>query len=302
MRKNQLILISLVCSVFLPLSHFDGAPTQLFDLKKCRQELEVMRGILRTTLQFASQELTSESSTAELAKAYVNRGFEFSNLGALYLVGQGAIFTIPASDFDSGAGHDFALGGDFKYSFNFDDQQGWLEDLGSQMEEMRDQLAGIGPEIAAALAGPPVPPTPPTPGVAVTPQVPKPAPNVEREAKQRLATREKALKDRLSELQERVKKRNTDRAAREARFQEYLGQLKVFLVEALANHGDSLTIVKPNEYVNIVISRNPGLWRVEDLERSQKEILSVQKSVITDYKAGRLTMEAFKEKVMDYVN
>ena len=30
---------------------------QPFDLRKCQQELEIMKGILRTTLGFASQEL-----------------------------------------------------------------------------------------------------------------------------------------------------------------------------------------------------------------------------------------------------
>jgi hypothetical protein len=36
--------------------------------------------------------------------------------------------------------------------------------------------------------------------------------------------------------------------------------------------------------------------------RGQREIISVQKSTITDYKAGRLTLDGFKAKVLVYSN
>jgi len=78
---------------------------------------------------------------------------------------------------------------------------------------------------------------------------------------------------------------------------------KVFLMEAMANHGDSLTVVKPGEYVNLVIIDGGTHWFGDDSgDRAQREILSVQKSVITDYKTGKLTLDAFKQKVLNYAN
>ena len=76
-------------------------------------------------------------------------------------------------------------------------------------------------------------------------------------------------------------------------------------MEAMANHGDSLTVVKPGEYVNVVIIDEGSRWFAladDSGDRAQREILSVQKSVITDYKTGKLSMEAFKQKVLNYVN
>src|SRR5262245_30369551 len=57
MRKWQ---VGLVCGVSLILLWWKSAPgsqAQLFDSKKTQQELEIMKGILRTTLDFASKEL-----------------------------------------------------------------------------------------------------------------------------------------------------------------------------------------------------------------------------------------------------
>ena len=48
-----------------------------------------------------------------------------------------------------------------------------------------------------------------------------------------------------------MKQRGAEEEARQAKFRESLSQLKVFLMEAMANHGDSLTVVKPGEYVNL---------------------------------------------------
>jgi hypothetical protein len=100
-----------------------------------------------------------------------------------------------------------------------------------------------------------------------------------------------------------VKQRGEEEEARQAKFRESLSQLKIFLMEAMANHGDSLTVVKPGEYVNLVIVDDGNRWFVDDSgDRAQREILSVQKSIITDYKTGKLSLDAFKQKVLNYVN
>ncbi len=315
MRKVHGIAVAFVCAVLLPLNSFESAPSQPFDLKKCRQELEIMKGILKTTLGFASKELVSVKRETRPGKVDVFlRGIEFSNIGAFYLAGQGAVFTIPASGLRDRFGKmpaAFAFAdGNFKFDFDFSDQSELLNTLRAQIDSLNEQLHngffGLrGPDVVAALAVPPAPPAPSAAGPGPVPSPPQaPNPNNDKESKERMAAKEKELRLKLSELQEKVKKRGEEEEARAEKFREGLEQLKVFLVEALANHGDSLTVVKPNEYLNLIITEDNGRWLGlgDDGERVQREILSVQKSVVTDYKAGKLTMDAFKQKVMDYMN
>lgn len=302
----------MVCAVLWSLKSFQGAQLQPFDLKKCQQELEIMKGILRTTLGFASQELATgwrkeKAETKFTAKRFVFGRSDF-NIGAFYLAGQGAVFTIPTSGFRDlmrarKGGMALAIAnGDFNFNWN-----GTLVDeIHHELNALNDQLAAFGLQGRAALALSPEPPVPPVP--AVSPASPAPAPKPPRpgqakDSSESSAAREKELRAKLSELQEKVKQRGAEEEARQAKFRESLTQMKVFLMETLANHGDSLTVVKPIEYVNLVIIDEGSRWFGEDSsDRTQREILSVQKSVITDYKAGKLTLEAFKQKVLDYVN
>jgi hypothetical protein len=117
----------------------------------------------------------------------------------------------------------------------------------------------------------------------------------------------------LREYQDKVKERRKASELREKAYQELLTQAKMHLIEAIANHGDSLTHVKPEEYINLVLTsgRGGGAMLIGELygdtveyasagSRTGREIISVQKSYITDYKAGRLTLEGFKQKVLQY--
>ena len=182
-----------------------------------------------------------------------------------------------------------------------------MEQLGNQLNELNLELKNnFGFDAVAALApGPraPSPPVPPAP--AASPVAPAPAakPAQAKDVPEAATAREKQLRQKLAELQDRVKQRGEEEEARQAKFRESLSQLKVFLMEAMANHGDSLTVVKPGEYVNLVIVDEANRWFGDDSgDRAQREILSVQKSVITDYKAGKLSLDAFKQKVLNYVN
>ena len=102
MKRNHFVIVAVIGVVLLSLNGSQGAQVQPFDLRKCQQELEIMKGILRTTLGFASQELAAglksdKMATHPTAKRFVfGRGGEF-NIGAFYLAGQGAVFTIPTS-------------------------------------------------------------------------------------------------------------------------------------------------------------------------------------------------------------
>jgi hypothetical protein len=315
MKRNYFVIIAVIGVVLLLLNGSQGAQVQPFDLRKCQQELEVMKGILRTTLGFASQELASsfksdkvETKTGPKRIAFARSG-EF-NIGAFYLTGQGAVFTIPTSsvrDLMRARKEDlaFSLAADIKGGgWN----GAWMEQLGNQLNELNAQLQdGFGLDGIPALAAVPAPPVAPQPPVpAVSPASPAPAPKPGQTTDSHPATlREKQLRQKLAELQEKVKQRGEEEEARQARFRESLSQLKVFLMEAMANHGDSLSVVKPEEYVNLVLVDEGNRWfgfGDDSGDRAQREILSVQKSVITEYKAGKLSLEAFKQKVLNYVN
>src|SRR5262245_51074351 len=307
MKTNHFLTIAVTCIVVLMfLGSFQGAQVQPFDLKKCQQELEIMKGILRTTLGFASEELTSslkndKIETKNFAKHFVyGRSGDF-NIGAFYLAGQGAVFTIPTSNVrDMMRGKmAFALAAPGMKDMGWNGE--WVEQLEKQINELTTQLQGSYLEAFGPM--PPAPPSPPAP--AVSPDSPVPTPNAapSQGSPDAATTREKQLRKKLADLQDRVKQRGAEEEARQAKFRERISQLKVFLMEAMANHGDSLTVVKPGEYVNLVIVDEGNRWFGDDSgDRVQREILSVQKSVITDYKAGKLSMDAFKQKVLNYVN
>jgi hypothetical protein len=312
MKRSHFVIIAVVCITLWSLNSFQGAQMQPFDLRKCQQELEIMKGILRTTLGFASQELATglksdKVETKPGAKRFVfGRSGDF-NIGAFYLAGQGAVFTIPTSsvrDMMRARKENmyFALASDMK---DLGWNGAWTEQLENQINELTGQIQGLAADGFAALA--PVPPTPPAPAVSPAPAPKPPQATKDRPGRADLeverSTREKQLRQKLAELQDKVKQRGEEEEARQAKFRESLSQLKVFLMEAMANHGDSLTVVKPGEYVNLVIVDEGNRWFADDSgDRAQREILSVQKSVITDYKSGKLTLDAFKQKVLNYVN
>jgi len=109
------------------------------------------------------------------------------------------------------------------------------------------------------------------------------------------------------ELDKRLVQRQADVKARIERMQARTDTLKKHLVEALANHGDSMTIVGEDEYLNLILEpdSSPGLmagvvFGVRNSAAVRSETLTVRKSWITDYKAGRLTMAEFKQKVLRY--
>jgi hypothetical protein len=89
------VIISLV---LLGLGSLQGSQTFPFDAKKCQRELEVMKGILQTTVDFVAKELSGVDGGTKKSR------FEFGpiiwnseRITAFYLAGQGAVFTIPAS-------------------------------------------------------------------------------------------------------------------------------------------------------------------------------------------------------------
>ena len=97
-----------------------------------------------------------------------------------------------------------------------------------------------------------------------------------------------------------MKKSREEAAASQQKLLENLKEIRVYLVEALANYGDALTQVKSNEYINLILSTNTFDDTDSGRMKTRHDIISAQKSWITDYKAGRITLDNFKQKVLQY--
>jgi molecular chaperone GrpE (heat shock protein) len=318
----------------LILISWNAAPrsqAQFFDAKKSQQELEIMKGILRTTLDFAAKELQGGGGEDRHNGPAIEFG-GFSNISAFYLYGQGAVFTIPTSSMrhsfnfhfeglkgslDGLQGSVAALAGpqdvnievsnlDEKIQEELDHAHEEVERAQEEMERAQQQMERArereqrsnAPGLAAvpAPAAPAAPQAPPTP-----PASPKP-PRTTTARTGLSPERKEQLRKRLAEAQEKVKKRQEELERSRAKFREQLAEIKIYLIEALANHGDSLSVVKPNEYINLIMAEESGDAFFSGDSRSRREIISVQKSVIADYKAGRITLEVFKQRVLDYNN
>jgi hypothetical protein len=264
-----------------------GNKPDLFDTAKSAQELEIMKGILGTTLSFVAQNLQKQEA-AKASTKQVNTPFgtystavswRSANINAFYLYGQGAVFIMPTSSLrisgfgSSGRG----AGGNLDVYYLAQER---LTEATARDREVRAQVADA---VRAAT----VPPQ-----AAKAPTAPAPPAPVQ--------LKEEELRKKVAEAQERVKKSREEIEANQAKFLAALEQIKVHLVEAIANHGDSMTTVKPNEYISLVIMTDDMEFRSEIGQRNRQQVISVQKSLITEYKAGRLTLDALKQKILQY--
>ncbi len=321
MRRFFAVLILGLNAGLLSWSLAQGTRNDLFDQRKVDQELEIMKGILGTTLDFVVQDLRTSSTAKTGDEGRLLHGWGSPDITAFYLYGQGATFTIPTSGLalpwhrpgrmalDLGD-----LGSvDVDYTEAMEAAQEAMkeaqEELVGVQEELRDQLEAAAEaerdarETGAAVAAPSPPAPPAQPAVAPAPPVRPARPAVRAQATPQPKPDQEVIRKRVAAAQEKVKKRQEYFEQQREKFQEVLAQVKVHLIEALANHGDSLTSVKPNEYINLVLSTDMGdMFTAGRRAGAQRDIISVQKSVVSDYKAGRLTLDAFKQKVLQYSN
>jgi hypothetical protein len=325
MRKWH-VCLALGLTLLLWWQAVPSSQTQLFDSKKSQQELEIMKGILRTTLDFAAKELQGTGSDDKRGRFDFGG---FSNISTFYLYGQGAVFSIPTSSLRhsfnfhweglkgslDGLQSSFAaLAGPPDVHIDLGDLNAQIQDeverAHEQVERAREEVERAQEEIDRARereqeGNAPNPAPPPAPAAPTAPQKPAPPASPKRARAPRAELtpeRREQLRKRLAEAQEKVKKRQEELEQSQAKFREQLAEIKVYLIEALANHGDSLSVVRPNEYVNLILAEDGGEGYFAGGSRGQREVISVQKSVITDYKAGRINLEAFKQKVLDYKN
>jgi vacuolar-type H+-ATPase subunit I/STV1 len=238
--------------------------------KKSKEEIEIMKGILNTTLSYAAQSLSQRGTSTASSKttsAYGSMPIKFSKINAFQLAGQGVVFVIPTAS--------LRTSGLNVFSEDFGENLSWQIDnsLASSMEEAADQVA-LAKESLEAI---------------------RKAPDGQDSS---TLKREELRKKRAEEIQAKRQKRRDEEQAKRQKFLQNLAEIKSRLIETLANYGDSFTTIKPDEYINLALTSENG-FGVEN-DQSSYQTISIKRSWITDYKAGRLTLDSFKQKVLNY--
>ena len=257
-----------------------------------------MKGILSTTLSFVTQSSQKQAPSP----------WRSSNLNAFYLTGQGAVFMIPTSSIRAWNAVNLSGGFGSELFRQISDEiradsvemalqatEAAIRGAARGMGQGTGQGTGRGTAAGAATAAPsatPAQPAPPSPPALPAPPAPPAPPQVNREE----------LRKKVDEYQAKAKKSREEAEASREKFLQNLAEVKVYLIEALANYGDSLTTIRPGEYINLVLITDDfvGYSPFAGRQRARCDVISAQKSWITDYKAGRLNLDGFKQKVLQY--
>jgi len=274
--KRRIVLTLLALVVMLSLTIVKPIADQpIVDSQKSRQELETMEGILSTTLGYAVKRL-SANQAGEGERVWRGLKMERHEVSGYYVYGQGAVFMVPVSALQRHQDMDFA--------FAFGD-----------VAEMVDPAA-VTAEVEAALAD--------LEESDDADKVMEKAEKVQQEAearKKELTQKMAKQKEKLQQFQEQAKKRKAEMEEKRKELINRLGQIKVDLKDALARYGDSLSIVKPEESVTIILSDDRNFhWGDGESSGSICHVLTVKKSLVTDFKAGKITREDFDRRLIDY--
>ncbi len=222
----------------------------LFDKRKAEKELQVMEGILRTTLKFVTSEFSDDEAVAFASRAGSWLHLGGSSVDSFYLYDQGVVFVVDLPG--------IRMGRRAADARTYSAIAGELVSIGNAGQGRRERAAEIS-------------------------------------------------RERLLELQEKVKQQQEEYKQEAEQHGQRLDEVKGHLIEALANHGDSLTLLGDDEYINLVLNSPSDGWLVGTVSRnrlytgsSRPEYISVKKSWINDYKAGRLNLDQFKQKALSY--
>ena len=86
---------------------------------------------------------------------------------------------------------------------------------------------------------------------------------------------------------------NLDQEQQRQKARERLQRFDQQVVQVLANYGDTLSIVEPNESVTVILK---GPTFTEDGHTTR--VVSVRRSTISEYKASRLSLAQFDQQVL----
>ena len=260
--------------------------TTPFDPAGLRQELEIMEGILHTTLKYALEE--SDSGP----RAFSRRTESF------YLYGQGAVFVVNLPFRRSRdivrevARRKRGIARQERELSRIKNALGETEDsniliLKAQQQVLRAaELASVQAAAASDAPPPPAPtwePLPPAPPVAFVEQAPE---QVLEPLKERL----QSLQNRLQVQQRQMEEHNTE-------IQKKMVDVEKALLEALSRHGGSFRSLSEGEFVTLILNQGekwPGR------SPPQARVLVVPKSALMAFAADRIAWDAFLRQVVGY--
>ena len=258
--------------------------TTPFDPAGLRQELEIMEGILHTTLKYALEE--SDSGP----RAFSRRTESF------YLYGQGAVFVVNLPFRRSRdivrevARQKRGIARQERELSRIKNALGETEDpnilILKAQQQVLTTLASIEAD-AASDAPPPTAPTweplPPAPPVAFVEQAPE----------QVL----EPLKERLQSLQNRLQVQQRQMEEHNAEIEKKMVDVEKALLEALSRHGGSFRSLSEGEFVTLILNQEEK-WLGRS--PSQARVLVVPKSALMAFAADRIGWDDLLHQVVSY--
>ena len=242
-----------------------------FDMAKTQKELEIMRGIFKTTLSFNPEDSQRDPI------------FNLADIRFLYLPDQGVNFYVQNPGFFSPP----IAWDDIKIQFDEAALHTDFEKLGIDLERMQERLktqvlsleelhsrSETDEEKEKALEA--------RSDIEDEKEIIKRQQKAVEAQRAEILERQKEMKQQIQVQKEKTAKQQEER-------RQKLSVIKESLIEAVAGYGDSLTTVKSDEYINLVFDTS-----------GQYDVVSIQKSWIRDYKAGRLTLDQLKAKAIQY--
>ena len=283
----------LFCTLYLSsTSGLLGIQPASVDKDRAAREIEIMKSIIATTLSFVQKDSAEElSGLVEEFRVYGDSGHYKDQIEGFYLYEQGTLMRISLPRLPVDGSYQLAalekklrkvkqgLGKDLPY-------------VGAQLHLVEHELSMVyedleeyseAMEMAAQLAD-------------YTAQLEE-------------ANSPEKRKEWETQVQKRVEKYEQELVTQRARMEEvskraenFRNKIKQALVEAVANHGDSLSHLKPNEYLNLMLVEDSGHpWTIgHHGNESRPVVLSVKRSDISAYRTGSIDMSEFSARVMEY--
>ena len=287
------IIGTLFCTLYLSLtSGLLGIQPAAVDKDRAAREIEIMKSIIATTLSFVQKDSAEElSGLVEEFEVYGDSGHYKDQIEGFYLYEQGTLMRISLPRLPVDGSRQLAalekklrkvkqgLGKDLPY---VDVQLHLVEhELSMVYENLQEYSEAM--EMAAQLAD-------------YTAQL------EEADSPEKRQEYEKQLQQRIEKYEQELiaqRKRMKEVAEKTGRFRS---KVKQALVEAVANHGDSLSHLKPDEYLNLMIVEDSGhRWAMGHTgHESRPVVLSVRRSDISAYRTGSIDMAEFGSRVMEY--
>jgi hypothetical protein len=280
----------IVLILFLGMFSWGQGTKEYFDIKKSREEREILREILLTKLSRLSQ--NSEMPFDNY----------LPNISSFYLPGEGMVFVI--SGFERPAtGRPNIPNASPNSLEELDLKQMMLNnELLSRTKQLiyaRNQSFGNalpqllhkngqGTRAGSGIGTGTVEASDKSGATAPVSPVSNAPPN--KSSAESMASLEKSIE----ELNAKIKATNQEiETVRSQKLTKAREAICPIFIETIANFGDSLTTVKPEEHINFVLN-------MENVSPKSRFVISARKSWVVDYKAGRLTLDAFKQKVIQY--